>query len=166
MRAAALAALALLACSSSAPPRAAEPRGDARATDAAAPDATETTMNKTAQPDPAFERAQPTSPRDPLAAWLERVGDRLLRVPVELDVDVMGITGGSIGFGADRLAVKTNDSALGVSLADRAAELCGDDATTCAMWVHAHWKAGTLQIVKVEGAIEDRAAATHVFVAK
>ncbi len=125
-------------------------------------------MQKTARPAPEFVVAQPLSSRVELLAWLdEQAPTTLLRVPVELQVSVMGVSGAGLGFASDRLEVKVNDSALGESLADRAQEFCGDQPT-CAMWVWGHWRNGTLAVTRAEGAIAtgDRAAATHVFVAR
>lgn len=169
----ALLVTAAAACSSSPPaaPVATDPdrpgaaTRDARAT---APAPTETTMQKGPRPTPDIEAAQALSPTADVLAWLaQQAPTTLLRVPVELTVSVMGVSGASLGFAADRPAIKVNDSALGESLADRAAEFCGE-AETCALWLWGNWKDGGLRVTKVEGAIAvaDRAAATHVFVAK
>ena len=84
-------------------------------------------MIKSPRPTPEFEPAQPIAAKAELATWLgKQAADTLLRVPVELKVSVMGVEGATIGFGADRLAVKLNDSALGESLADRAQQFCGE----------------------------------------
>lgn len=175
-----LAALVLMACSSrpSGAPAPREPVRDARVVeptptptpvDATPVDSSsENAMIKSPRPTPEFEPAQPIAAKAELATWLgKQAADTLLRVPVELKVSVMGVEGATIGFGADRLAVKLNDSALGESLADRAAEFCGD-AETCAMWVWGNWIDGGLRVTRAEGAIAaaDRAAATHVLVAK
>lgn len=125
-------------------------------------------MNKTSFPTPEFVVAAAIGSKAELLAWLTRQSaSTLLRVPLELEVSVLGITGASIGFASDRLQVKVNDSALGESLADRAHGWCGDQST-CAMWVWANWQDSTLRVTRAEGAIapSDRAAATHVFVAK
>lgn len=125
-------------------------------------------MNKTASPAPQFVVAQALSPKAELRVWLDtQAATTLLRVPVELDVSVLGVSGASLGFGSDRLQVKVNDSALGESLADHARSWCPDQ-NTCAMWVWANWKDGTLRVTKAESAIaaKDRAAATHLLVAK
>lgn len=165
------AAVFALACCSSKPPAAA-PRGDdATTTDATAPatdGSTETTMHKSSGPAPAFEPAQAIASRAALETWLaSQSSETLLRVPVELQVSVLGVGGAAVGFGADRLAVKLDEGALGESLADRAAMWCGE-GPTCAMWLWGHWQDGTLRVVKAEGAIAagDRRGATHVFVAK
>ena len=168
----------LAACSSrpSGAPAPREPVRDARVVeptltpvDATSVDASsENAMIKSPRPAPEFEPAQPVAVKAELAAWLgKQAADTLLRVPVELKVSVMGVEGAAIGFGADRLAVKLNDSALGESLADRAQQFCGD-AETCAMWVWGNWIDGGLRVTRAEGAIAaaDRAAATHVLVAK
>ncbi len=125
-------------------------------------------MHKTERPEPEFEVAQALSSQTEVLAWLgTRSPSTLLRAPVELTVSVLGVTGAALGFAADRLAIKVNDSALGESLADRAQEFCGD-APTCAMWVWGHWNDGTLRVIRAEGAIApaERATATHLFVAK
>jgi hypothetical protein len=125
-------------------------------------------MNKTARPAPEFAVAQALSPKSELLAWLgAQAATTLLRVPVELEVSVLGVSGAAIGFGGDRLEVKINDSALGESLADRAEMWCSGQRT-CAMWVWATWHDGTLRVTRAEAAIAaaDRAAATHLFVAR
>lgn len=125
-------------------------------------------MIKSPRPAPEFMPAQPIAATADLSAWLgQQSPTTLLRVPVELQVSVMGVEGARIGFGADRLAIKVNDSALGESLADRASQFCGD-AETCAMWLQGNWIDGTLRVTRAEGAIApgDRAGATHVLVAR
>lgn len=166
--AAALAAAALLvACSSTrSAPRADPPREAAPAP--SDPRSTEPPMDKTAPPTPTFEPAHALAPADELRAWLDGLDTAtLVRLPVELSVSVLGVTGAVVGFGADPLAIDVDDSALGESLADRASQFCGD-AETCAMWVWGHWRAGTLRVVRAEGAIAagDRAAASQAFVAR
>lgn len=125
-------------------------------------------MIKTARPAPEFVVAQALSPKSELLAWLgKQATSTLLRVPVELEVSVLGVSGAALGFGSDRLEVKINDSALGESLADHAQSWCGDQST-CAMWVWATWQDGTLRVTRAEGPIAaaDRAGATHLFVAR
>lgn len=125
-------------------------------------------MNKRAQPTPEFAIAQPVSPSPDLLAWLDALpADTVLRVPVEVQISVLGIGGAKVGFGANPLEVKVNDSALGESLADRAQGWCGDHAT-CAMWVWATWRDRTLRVTNAESAIAaaDRAHATHLYIAK
>jgi hypothetical protein len=125
-------------------------------------------MHKTAPPTPEFVVAHSLAPKAELAAWLaQQPATALLRVPVELDVSVLGVRGAALGFAADRLEVKVNDSALGESLADHAMGWCpGQDR--CAMWVWANWKDGGLRVTRAEAAIPagERVAATHLFVAK
>lgn len=125
-------------------------------------------MIKTARPAPEFVVAQALSPRAELLAWLDsQAATTLLRVPVELEVSVLGVGGAALGFGDDRLEVKINDSALGESLADHAQSWCSDQRT-CAMWVWATWNDGILRVTKAEGPIAaaDRAGATHLFIAR
>jgi hypothetical protein len=128
----------------------------------------EAEMDKSASPRPEFVVAQPLTPRAALFAWLgHQPATALLRVPVELDVSVLGVRGAALGFADDRPQVKINDSALGESLADHAQMWCAGQSS-CAMWLWAHWTPDGLRVVKAEAPIAaaDRAAATHLFVAR
>jgi hypothetical protein len=128
----------------------------------------EAEMDKTASPKPEFVIAQPLTPSAALLAWLgKQPATALLRVPVELDVSVLGVRGAALGFASDRLQVKVNDSALGESLADHAQMWCAGQPS-CAMWLWAHWTSDGLRVTKAEGPIAaaDRPAATHLFVAR
>jgi len=125
-------------------------------------------MTKTALPRPEFVVAQALSPSADLLAWLARQPPtQLLRVPIDLDVSVLGARGAALGFAGDRAQVKINDSALGESLADHAQMWCANQKS-CAMWVWANWLDGGLRVTKAEGPIAaaDRGAATHIYVAK
>jgi hypothetical protein len=118
---------------------------------------------------PLYEVGAPLAPAAALRTWLdEQPPTTTYRLPVELTVSVLGVTGAALGFAADRLPVKVNDSALGESLADRVAGLCGEDAETCALWLHGTWSAGVFRVVRVEGRVADdeRATATHALLVR
>ncbi len=114
--------------------------------------------------------AQALVPREAALTWLAQAQNDSteFRVPVELAVSVMGVSGGKLGFGNDRIAVKLNDSALGSGLKDRARSWFGPAATTCGAWVWARWNDGTLVVTKAEGPIkpDEYDMATHIHVAK
>ena len=112
---------------------------------------------------------QPLVPTAQALTWLAKAqADKVeFRAPVEVRVSALGVEGGSLGFGSDRIPIKLDDSRLGMGLADRTRALCGQ-APTCAMWVWGNWQDGTLVINRVEKAIKDdeRSAATHLHVAQ
>jgi hypothetical protein len=119
-----------------------------------------------------FEQGAPLSPADKLVAWLDGQKldgkPRLLRLPIVLTRGQLGydISKAKIGGGADALEIYANDSMMGVGLADRAEDKCGD-APTCAFRVEGYWRGkqtGGLQfdINKAEPLAPDAVAAvTH-----
>ena len=127
-------------------------------------------MNKTEIPKPRLTVvAQALTPSADALAWLAKAQAANLefRVPVEVSVSVVGVTGGTLGFGQDRVSVKLDDAALGSGLKDRARSWFGPKATTCGMWLWAHWHDDTLIVSKAEGPIkpDEYAVATHFHVA-
>jgi len=84
-------------------------------------------------------------PKDKLVEWLDAQKldgkPRLVRLPIVLPKGQLGydISKARIGGAADALEIYANDSALGVGLADRAADQC-DDAPTCAFRVEGYWR--------------------------
>ena len=114
-----------------------------------------------------FVHGAALSPAGALLVWLEarRIegGFRRLRLPVVL---VRGEAGFSlhdvrIGSGPDALAILCDDCALGVGLADRARQACGDVAT-CALWLDGYWRGGeerVFAVVKVGAPISAEALA-------
>lgn len=112
---------------------------------------------------------QPLEPKAQALAWLAKAqaNKAEFRAPVEVRVSALGVEGGSLGFGSDRIQVKLDDSRLGLGLADRARAFCGQ-APTCAIWLWGNWQAGTLVINRVDKAItaDERSAATHLHVAQ
>lgn len=121
-------------------------------------------------PAPLTVVAQPLEPQAAALAYLAKAqADGVeLKLPVEVTVEPLGISGGFLGFGPDRVPVKIDDTALGVALSDRVASWCGEEATRCAMWMWGKWRDGTILVSRAESRIkdEDRAAATHIHVAK
>jgi hypothetical protein len=114
--------------------------------------------------------AQALTPRDALLRWLAsaQAAGTLFKAPVELRRSALGILGGELGFASDRPTVAIDDSALGMSLADRAASWCGRGETRCAIWVWARWRDGTLVVTHADAQLLDgeRPAATHLHVAR
>ena len=104
-------------------------------------------MNKTTKSSSraVFDKGAPLTPKDKLVAWLDSQKldgkPRLLRLPLVLPRGQVGfdISKARIGGAADALEVYANDSAMGVGLADRADNKCGD-AETCAFRVEGYWR--------------------------
>ncbi|MDQ3340235.1 MAG: hypothetical protein M4D80_34185 [Myxococcota bacterium] len=119
-----------------------------------------------------FEQGAALSPTDKLVTWLDAQQldgkPRLIRLPIVLSRGQVGfdISNAKIGGGANALEIYANDSSMGVGLADRADDKCGD-AATCAFLAEGYWRgkqAGGLQfdINKAEPLTADAlAAATH-----
>lgn len=101
-------------------------------------------MKKTMQPttEVKFKRGPALRPSGELTTYLESlktIGGKplLVRLPVVITLD-------PTGFGIDKatvgeLAIKLNDSALGISLMDRLRTAC-PNASTCAIWLEGHWR--------------------------
>jgi hypothetical protein len=111
-----------------------------------------------------FVRGAATEPKEALLAWLAVQGrDRRLRLPVVLARGAVwfSLRGARVGGGPDPLTIRIDDAALGVGLADRARQACGD-AAMCAMWVEGFWRGGEERVfaaVKAGGVIEREALA-------
>lgn len=139
--------------------------------DGATGNAPEHDMNKKPLgPSPLSVVAQALEPKADALAFLAKAQAEgtMIKLPIEVIVEPLGISGGYVGFGADRITAKIDDTALGVALSDRVASWCGDEATRCAMWVWGKWRDGTILVTRAESKIkdEDRATATHLHVAK
>ena len=107
--------------------------------------------------------SQALEPKDALVAWLDRNGgprdiggQATLKLPVAvtMDADRLGITGATLGA----LAVKLDDTALGIALKDRVRQKCPPDATTCRVWLEGTWRGvsgdvGQIQVTRFVGAI-------------
>lgn len=104
------------------------------------------------QPTPvrAFVPGPELLPSAALRAWLDEQGAKdprpMLRLPVLLTFDAgleRGLARAWIGDQPvpreDAVLIAPDDGALGISLADRARELCAPDATACAVWLDGTW---------------------------
>ena len=79
------------------------------------------------------------SPSTELLEWLKSDGsDQLLKLPVEVSRSVLGVTGGTLGWGDDALQLKLDDTAMGVGLFDRLPQHCGDEGP-CHVWLEGYW---------------------------
>lgn len=86
-----------------------------------------------------------------LLAWLgAQTG--LIKLPVVLTRGPMGFSNRAAKVGSTAIVI--DDAALGISLADRAAQLCTSDV--CEVWLVGRWKGGkelVFQVTKVDGAV-------------
>jgi hypothetical protein len=98
-----------------------------------------------------FKQGPKTSDAKALLEWLgQQTGQ--VKLPVTLVRGQVGFS--SRGAKAGALGFRCEDTALGISLADRARQACGNSAT-CDLWLIGDWKAGAdpvLSVKKVEGA--------------
>lgn len=112
-----------------------------------------------------FDKGADLVPKDKLIAWLDsqkRNGEpRLIRVPLVLPHadGFFDTSKARLGAAEGALEVYANDAALGVGLADRAQQKCGDKP--CAFLVEGYWRgeqAGSyeLEINKAEPLPEDK----------
>lgn len=105
-----------------------------------------------AEPGSVFKQGVALTDKTALA-WLAQQKD-VVKLAVTLHRGQVGFVGE--GAKAGPLTFRAVDSKLGVSLADRAAERCGD-AATCELWLVGHWKKeGTgfvLDVTKVMGGV-------------
>ena len=87
-----------------------------------------------------------------LVAWLAAQ-----KGEVKLAVKLTPAVGGYSGRGAvaGALTFDCDDSALGISLSDRARQACGD-AKVCELWVIGTWTGTGLKVTKAEGAVTAR----------
>lgn len=112
-----------------------------------APVLAEPPMNKKPIELPAFEPGPPLQPAADLRAWLEkesRAPDgqrRRFRLPVTLRFAEgrLGVAGGALGSAPDAITVALDDSALGVSLSDRARVVCSKEGAECTLWLVGYW---------------------------
>ena len=100
-----------------------------------------------------------TAPPDELAAWLAAQRPRLVRVVFTLGRDAHGFTIRSAHIGA--LAVRIEDAALGVGIADRARRC---EHAVCAFISEAYWDDGVLSLRDTSEPISsgELAAFTHL----
>lgn len=98
-----------------------------------------------------------------LREWLDQQTG-VVKLPVTLKRGQVGFTSRGAKCGAVEL--RCDDTKLGVSLADRARQACGD-AATCQLWLIGNWKPGkepVLSISKVEGAVTANELSEYTFV--
>jgi hypothetical protein len=107
--------------------------------------------------------SQALTPRADLIAWLDANGGKpdlgtapVLRLPVTLTWgdQRISITGATLG----EVAVKLDDSALGISLKDRARNKCPADQPTCRVLIEGRWRGldgdtGTIQVTRFVSAL-------------
>jgi hypothetical protein len=82
---------------------------------------------------------------DALREWLAaHDGERRqLRLPVSMD-NGLGVSNFAVGS----VAIDVDDTALGISLADRARSRCGAQAR-CRLWLEGYWSGGCLSLRRV-----------------
>lgn len=98
-----------------------------------------------------------------LREWLDQQTG-LVKLPVTLKRGQVGFTSHGAKCGAVEL--RADDTKLGISLADRARQACGD-AATCQLWLIGNWKPGkepVLSIAKVDGTVQPDELAQYAFV--
>lgn len=113
-------------------------------------------MKKSSYVPPAYVRGPAVSDSAELVAWL---ATQVRRVRLPVVIEQRSPTHGYVG----PLAIELDDTALGISLADRLRTLGGD---RCALWLEGRWTRAqgsryVLAIVHVGERIESAAAATH-----
>ncbi len=98
------------------------------------------------QPSPkrAFVRGPTLAPAETLVARLAAHTGRLLRMPVVVERTPLGARGGTLGG----VRVLLEDSALGISLADRVRTACPGEGP-CTVWLEGRWLGDAEQTVKV-----------------
>ncbi|MFT3712007.1 MAG: hypothetical protein QM817_30565 [Archangium sp.] len=114
---------------------------------------------------PYVEKAKQRGPsitsEGPLKAWLDGVGNGVIRVP--LTVVSGGFPGEPWVLKIGALSVKMNDSALGVSFEDRVRQV-SKGSRPVRVWVEGRWDAAntTVKIIHFSRAIADDEAADYV----
>src|SRR5262245_6865861 len=116
-----------------------------------------------------FDRGPEIMPSSELVSWLDRWLERQkatterrgrLRIPVLVSVSEIGaVAKAQIGPNnrSDAIKLRLNDSALGISLADRVRQMCGS-RTECALWIEGFWRGasngvGLFDVLRVHRAI-------------
>ncbi len=115
------------------------------------------------------------TPRDALLAWLARNGGTpdvgaapVLRLPITLTWGEHRLTIAASRLGGDDgVAVKLDDSALGIALKDRARNKCPADQPSCRVWIEGRRRGldgdvGSIQVTRFVSVIADGEAADKV----
>lgn len=107
-------------------------------------------MQLTAPPTLAFVHGPSTASAPALARWLSQQHDTVrLPVLVSLGVARSTVAGGQVLTGSSEpFPVALEDSALGISLADRARTACAG-ADQCALWLEGGWRPAGLFVTRV-----------------
>lgn len=134
-----------------------------------------TTPGTTTPPDrsPGMTTTDPASsqalePRDALLSWLDAHGGTpdigaapVLKLPVTITWGDQRLTlaGATLG-GEGGLALKLDDTALGISLKDRARNKCPKDSPSCRILIEGRWRGlegevGTIQVTRFVSVIAD-----------
>lgn len=112
--------------------------------------------------------SQALAPREELLAWLDANGGRpdigsapVLKLPVTLfwGEHRLTISGARLG-GEGGLPLQLDDSALGISLKDRARNKCPKDRTECRVLLEGRWRGlqgevGVIQVTRFVNALAD-----------
>lgn len=123
-----------------------------------------------------YERGPSIYPADQLLEFLEKqrtdIGEIVLRLPVQctLKPNRMYLKTATVGDQPDALAIKVNDTSLGVPISAKMQQLC-EGQMTCMLWLRGVWRGGPdkeFQVSKVDGLVEEavKSEATFVEVAK
>jgi hypothetical protein len=160
--------LALAACST-------PPRGDGGGLTAGSATTNTPDRSPSMTPSDPAATSQALAPRDALLAWLDRNGARpdigaapTLKLPVTLTWGEHRLTIADTRLGGgDGLAVKLDDSALGIALKDRARNKCPADQPSCRIWIEGRWRGldgevGNVAVTRFVGVIADGDAADQV----
>lgn len=89
----------------------------------------------------AKEKGPALEPVEALKAWLDEGGDSVVRVPLTVTQAAP-----SVDARIGTLRVDLDDSALGISLAERVRMACAEQKT-CTVWVEGRWRDGTLKVL-------------------
>lgn len=107
-------------------------------------------------PPPEYEFVDGPSVEDTeaLCAWLQtHDGDRRqLRLPVSMEDLGVAVENFLVGC----VAIDVDDTALGVSLADRV-HAKSEGQTRCKLWLEGYWSSGTLHLRRVGERVDDEA---------
>jgi hypothetical protein len=111
--------------------------------------------------DPSFTRGPALQPAAAALAYLDRLGNeergKRVRVPVALALDEerLAIVEARLGRGDDAPRLRLDDARLGISLLDRARDLC-PKAGPCVLRLVGYWRGtsegiGRLEVLRVDG---------------
>lgn len=85
------------------------------------------------------EKGPALEPPEVLRKWFEDGGDSVVRVPLTVTQQPLTARIGSLN-------VQLDDSALGISLAERVRMACGGEKS-CTVWVEGRWRDGVLRVI-------------------